>query len=73
MGQPLLLALSCWITIKCNFNASANIIVYVRAEVGGRSGNFTEAVIIFGNTTTTTTNHKNWNNSANTISEDNTI
>ena len=31
---------------KCNFNASANIIVYVRAEVGGRSGNFTEAVII---------------------------
>ena len=31
---------------KCNFNASANDTVSVRAQVGGRIGDFTDAKII---------------------------
>ena len=32
--------------VKCNFHASANDAVYVRAEGGGRNGDFTVALII---------------------------
>ena len=62
--------------VKCNFHASANDAVYVRAEVGGRSGDFTVALIILAiptptPPTPTTTNNKN--NSINTIRERNSI
>ena len=58
--------------VKCNFNASANDNVSVRAEVGGRIGDFKDIKIIFI-TPTTTTNKNNNNNSNNTIIKHNML